>query len=206
VVAALSSRLICVASCGTIASFVTKDQSAQKYRASTTVGKVTEMVWQEHTGVLEPSRSKKSPSETVILLDYRTYLLSIPCHTMLQMRNLIDPHVMHPCEQVSRILSRKTDRIAGGGRRHRLRLEQGVSLTVTIAYRTTTAKPPTIANYRRESHITGRPKTATRAFVRPHCVPNPKIAEIHLLRHCRDRDVMFGRRDMEHKATEVYVL
>jgi len=63
---------------------------------------------------------------------------------------------------------------------------------------------PTIANYRRESHITGRPKTATRAFVRPHCVPNPKIAEIHLLRHCRDRDVMFGRRDMEHKATEVY--
>jgi len=60
------------------------------------------------------------------------------------------------------------------------------------------------ANYRRESHITGRPKTATRAFVRPHCVPNPKIAEIHLLRHCRDRDVMFGRRDMEHKATEVY--
>jgi len=31
-----------------------------------------------------------------------------------------------------------------------------------------------------------------------------KIAEIHLLRHCRDRDVMFGRRDMEHKATEVY--
>jgi len=52
--------------------------------------------------------------------------------------------------------------------------------------------------------ITGRPKTATRAFVRPHCVPNPKIAEIHLLRHCRDRDVMFGRRDMEHKATEVY--
>jgi len=41
-------------------------------------------------------------------------------------------------------------------------------------------------------------------FVRPHCVPNPKIAEIHLLRHCRDRDVMFGRRDMEHKATEVY--
>lgn len=95
--------------------FVTKDQSAQKYRASTTVGKVTEMVWQEHTGVLEPTRSKKSPSETVILLDYRTYLLSIPCHTMLQMRNLIDPHVMHPCEQVSRILSRKTDRIAGGG-------------------------------------------------------------------------------------------
>jgi len=58
------------------------------------------------------------------------------------------------------------------------------------------------ANYRRESHITGRPKTAT--FVRPHCVPNPKIAEIHLLRHCRDRDAMFGRRDMEHKATEVY--
>jgi len=78
-----------------------------------------------------------------------------------------------------------------------------VSLTVTIAYRTTTAKPPTIANYRRESHITGRPKTATRAFVRPPCVPNPKIAEIHLLRHCRDRDVMFGRRD-KHKATEVY--
>jgi hypothetical protein len=39
-----------------------------------------------------------------------------------------------------------------------------------------------------------------RAFVRPHCVPNPKIAEIHLLRHCRDRDVMFGRRDMEHKS------
>jgi len=101
--------------------------------------------------------------------------------------------------KVSRILSRKTDRIAGGGRRHRLRLEQGVSLTVTIAYRT--------ANYRQLSPRVAHhrpPKTATRAFVRPHCVPNPKIAEIHLLRHCRDRDVMFGRRDMEHKATEVY--
>jgi len=24
------------------------------------------------------------------------------------------------------------------------------------------------------------------------------------LRHCRDRDVMFGRRDTEHKAMEVY--
>jgi len=45
------------------------------------------------------------------------------------------------------------------------------------------------ANYRRESHITGR-----RSFGR--------IA--YLLRHCRDRDAMFGRRDMEHKATEVY--
>ncbi len=77
------------------------------------------------------------------------------------------------------------------------------SVCVTIAYRTTTANPR-FANYRRESHITGRPKTATRAFVRPHCVPNPKIAEIHLLRHCRDRDVMFGRRDTEHKAMEVY--
>ena len=39
--------------------------------------------------------------------------------------------------------------------------------SVTIAYRTTTAKPR-FANYRRESHITGRPKRQ-RAFVRPHC-------------------------------------
>jgi len=75
-------------------------------------------------------------------------------------------------------------------------------MVVTIAYRTTTAKPrfrqlsPRVAHHR-------TPKNGN-AFVRPHCVPNPKIAEIHLLRHCRDRDVMFGRRDMEHKATEVY--
>jgi len=75
-------------------------------------------------------------------------------------------------------------------------VSQGMS--VTIAYRTTTAKPrfrqlsPRVAHHR-------TPKTATRAFVRPHCVPNPKIAEIHLLRHCRDRDVMFGRRDMNTK-------
>jgi len=77
-------------------------------------------------------------------------------------------------------------------------LSKVVKRSVTIAYRTTTAKPrfrqlsPRVAHHR------------TPAFVRPHCVPNPKIAEIHLLRHCRDRDVMFGRRDMEHKAMEVY--
>jgi len=77
------------------------------------------------------------------------------------------------------------------------------SHTVTIAYRSTTAKPrfrqlsPRVAHHR-------TPKKRQRAFFRPHCVPNPKIAEIHLLRHCRDRDVMFGRRDTEHKAMEVY--
>jgi len=59
---------------------------------------------------------------------------------------------------------------------------------------------PTIA----ESRTSQDAQKPQRAFFRPHCVPNPKIAEIHLLRHCRDRDVMFGRRDMEHKATEVY--
>jgi len=59
---------------------------------------------------------------------------------------------------------------------------------------------PTIA----ESRTSQDAQKRQRAFVRPHCVPNPKIAEIHLLRHCRDRDVMFGRRDMEHKATSIY--
>ena len=59
---------------------------------------------------------------------------------------------------------------------------------------------PTIA----ESRTSQDAQKRQRAFFRPPCVPNPKIAEIHLLRHCRDRDVMFGRRDMEHKATEVY--
>jgi len=60
------------------------------------------------------------------------------------------------------------------------------------------------ANYRRESRTSQDAQKRQRAFFRPHCVPNPKIAEIHLLRHCRDRDVMFGRRDTEHKAMEVY--
>jgi len=59
---------------------------------------------------------------------------------------------------------------------------------------------PTIA----ESRTSQDAQKRQRAFFRPHCVPNPKIAEIHLLRHCRDRDVMFGRRDTEHKAMEVY--
>jgi len=59
---------------------------------------------------------------------------------------------------------------------------------------------PTIA----ESRTSQDAQKRQRAFFRPPCVPNPKIAEIHLLRHCRDRDVMFGRRDMEHKAMEVY--
>jgi len=48
------------------------------------------------------------------------------------------------------------------------------------------------ANYRRESHITGRPKTATR------------VLSASLRSEPRDRDVMFGRRDTEHKAMEVY--
>jgi len=59
---------------------------------------------------------------------------------------------------------------------------------------------PTIA----ESRTSQDAQKRQRAFFRPHCVPNPKIAEIHLLRHCRDREVMFGRRDTEHKAMEVY--
>jgi len=59
---------------------------------------------------------------------------------------------------------------------------------------------PTIA----ESRTSQDAQKRQRAFFRPPCVPNPKIAEIHLLRHCRDRDVMFGRRDTEHKAMEVY--
>jgi len=61
---------------------------------------------------------------------------------------------------------------------------------------------PTIA----ESRTSQDAQKPQRAFFRPHCVPNPKIAEIYLLRHCRDRDVMFGRRDMEHKVTEVYTI
>jgi len=73
---------------------------------------------------------------------------------------------------------------------------------VTIAYRTTTAKPR--FRHIAESRTSQDAQKRQPAFFRPHCVPNPKIAEIHLLRHCRDRDVMFGRRDTEHKAMEVY--
>ena len=78
----------------------------------------------------------------------------------------------------------------------------GYGEDVTIAYRTTTAKP----RFRQLSPRVAHPRTPKNGNARSFapCVPNPKIAEIHLLRHCRDRDVMFGRRDTEHKAMEVY--
>jgi len=78
-----------------------------------------------------------------------------------------------------------------------------ITSAVTIAYRTTTAKPrfrqlsPRVAHHR-------TPKNGNARSFGLIAIRTPKIAEIHLLRHCRDRDVMFGRRDMEHKATEVY--
>jgi len=79
-----------------------------------------------------------------------------------------------------------------------------ITSAVTIAYRTTTAKPrfrqlsPRVAHHR-------TPKNGNARSFGLIAIRTPKIAEIHLLRHCRDRDVMFGRRDMEHKVSRSHI-
>jgi len=58
------------------------------------------------------------------------------------------------------------------------------------------------ANYRRESHITGRPKTATR--VRSASLRSAPRLPRFTFCAISEIEMMFGRRDMEHKAMEVY--
>jgi len=59
------------------------------------------------------------------------------------------------------------------------------------------------ANYRRESHITGRPKTGNARSFGLITFRTPRLPRFTFCA-TTEIEMMFGRRDMEHKAMEVY--